>query len=101
MYNFLFWSHLAIVAQAFFIYRYSDFPVWAVSIGTIWYAFNDLVDYFVPILGSPHHTILPVEATTEGISHAVPGHDIAAASAVVLTIGITFLALMTRVKKAE
>ena len=102
MYNFLFWSHLAMVVQAFIIHRYSDFPVWAVLVAVLWYGFNDLVDYFVPIVGSPHHTLIPAESVEAGIVlHTSPAHEIAAAGAVVLTLAATFLALSTRVKKLE
>ncbi|MDY6764978.1 MAG: DUF1405 domain-containing protein [Halobacteria archaeon] len=101
MYNFLFWSHLAMVVEAFVLYRYSDFPVWAVGIATVWYGLNDVVDYFVPVVGDPHHTSIPAEITSTGISHNLPAHDIAAVGAVVLTTSATFLALSTRVKKLE
>ncbi|RBI63784.1 DUF1405 domain-containing protein [halophilic archaeon] len=106
MYAFLFCSHLAMVAEAFLIHRYSDFPVWAVFVAVVWYGFNDLVDYFVPLVGTPHHTTLPGQRLVEasdvvGFSHPSPTHEIAAAGAVVLTLAATFLALSTRVKKLE
>ncbi|MFC4550876.1 MULTISPECIES: DUF1405 domain-containing protein [Halorussus] len=101
MYNFLFWSHLGMVAEAFLIHRYSDFPVWAVAVAVVWYGFNDLVDYFVPLVGDPHHTTIPAEWTGEAYNHAVHAHDVAAAGAVVITLLATFLAMATRVKKLE
>ncbi|WP_132057781.1 DUF1405 domain-containing protein [Halorussus amylolyticus] len=101
MYNFLFWSHLGMVAEAFLIHRYSDFPVWAVGVAVVWYGFNDLVDYFVPIVGEPHHTTVPAEWTGAVYDHSLAAHDVAAAGAVVLTLAATFLALSTRVKKLE
>lgn len=102
MYNFLFWSHLAMVVEAFVIHRYSDFPVGAVFVAVVWYGLNDVVDYFVPVVGTPHHTLLPgQEALSNGFSHLSPTHEIAAAGAVVITIGATFLALATRVEKLE
>ncbi|GAA0226317.1 DUF1405 domain-containing protein [Haladaptatus pallidirubidus] len=102
MYAFLFVSHLAMVVEAFLIYRYSDFPVGAVFVAVVWYGFNDIVDYFVPIVGTPHHTALPAqEALAMGYSHPSPTHEIAAAGAVTLTLLATFLALSTRVKKLE
>jgi uncharacterized membrane protein YpjA len=104
MYNFLFWSHLGMVAEAFVIHRYSDFPVGAVLVAVVWYGFNDVVDYFIPIVGTPHHTTLPgqeVLETVQGFSHPSPTHEIAAAGAIVITLGATFLALATRVKKLE
>ena len=101
MYNFLFWSHLGMVAEAFLIHRYSDFSLRAVAVAVAWYAFNDLVDYFVPLVGDPHHTTVPSEWTGQDYSHALPGHEVAAAGAVAITLLATFLALATRVKKLE
>lgn len=102
MYNFLFWSHLGMVAEAFLIHRYSDFPVSAVLVAVVWYAGNDLVDYFVPVAGTPHHTLVPAQSVVEGtIRHVSPAHEFAAAGAVVLTVAATFLALATRIKKLE
>jgi len=96
MYAFLFISHLGMVIQAFLIHRYSDFPSRAILMAAIWYAFNDLVDYFVPIVGTPHHTLLPVEPVVNGtVQHVSPAHEIAAAGAVVLTILATILAVGT------
>ena len=66
MYAFLIISHLDMVVQAFLIHRYSDFPSRAILGAVIWYGFNDLVDYFVPIGGTPHHTLLPVQPGVNG-----------------------------------
>jgi uncharacterized membrane protein YpjA len=101
LYWFLVWSHLAMVAEAFLIHRYSDFPVRAVAVAVVWYAGNDLVDYFLPVLGGPHHTWIRAEATAAGIDHDLLAHDLAGAAAVLLTLAATFLALATRVKKLE
>jgi uncharacterized membrane protein YpjA len=103
MYNFLFWSHLGMVAEAFVIHRYSDFPVRAIFVALVWYGFNDVVDYFVPIVGTPHHTLLPAQVVgPDGwMTHPSPAHEIVAAGAVVITIAATFLALVTRVEKVE
>jgi uncharacterized membrane protein YpjA len=102
MYNFLFWSHLAMVVEAFVIYRFSNFPVRAVLVAVVWYGFNDLVDYFVPIVGTPHHTLIPAEPVVDqAVQHVSPAHELAAAGAVVLTLAATFLALSTRIKKLE
>jgi uncharacterized membrane protein YpjA len=102
MYNFLFWSHLAMVVEAFLLHRISDFPVRAVGLAVAWYGLNDLVDYFVPILGTPHHTLVPAEPIVEGVvRHVSPAHELAAAGAVTLTLAATFLALATRVRKLE
>jgi uncharacterized membrane protein YpjA len=102
MYNFLFWSHLAMVVEAFVIHRFADFPVRAVLVAVLWYGFNDLVDYFVPLVGTPHHTLVPAEPISNGVvQHVTPAHELAAAGAVVLTVAATFLALSTRVKLLE
>jgi uncharacterized membrane protein YpjA len=96
MYNFLFWSHLAMVVEAFLIYRYSDFRLPAVGVALAWYGFNDLVDYFVPIVGGPHHTLIPAEPVVNGVvQHVSPAHEIAAAGAVTLTVLATVLAVAT------
>lgn len=63
MFQFLFWSHLAMVVQAFVLHRITDFPVWAVGVALVWYASNLVVDYFIPVLEGPHgvhHTTIPV-----------------------------------------
>ena len=101
LYWFLVLSHLAMVAEAFLIHRYFDFPVWAVAVAATWYGFNDLVDYFVTVVGGPHHTYLRAEAVGSVLDHTLAAHDLAAAAAVVLTLLATFLALATRVKKLE
>jgi uncharacterized membrane protein YpjA len=100
MYAFLLGSHLMMVVEAFVIHRYSDFPVWAVAVAVAWYGLNDLVDYFVPVVGTPHHTLIPGQRVVDGaITHVSPQHELAAAGAVVLTLTATFLALATRVEK--
>ena len=101
LYSFLILSHLAMVAEAFLLHRYFDFPVWSVAVAAGWYGFNDLVDYFVPVVGGPHHTVLRAEYVGGAVDHGLAAHDLAAAAAVVLTLLATFLALATRVKKLE
>ncbi len=102
LYQFMFWSHLAMVAQAFVIHRYADFPVWAVVVAVVWYGLNDVVDYFVPVVGTPHHSALPgQQLAAAGLTHLSPNHELAAAAAVVLTLAATTLALATRVEKLE
>ena len=102
LYCFLFFSHLAMAVEGFVIHRYSDFSVWAVAIALLWYGFNDVVDYFVPIVGTTHHTQLPGQYVVDGvIQHVWPVHRVAAAGAVVLTMVITFLALTTRIEKLQ
>jgi uncharacterized membrane protein YpjA len=102
MFHFLFWSHLAMVLEGFVIYRYADFPVWAVALALLWYGFNDVVDYFVGLVGTPHHTFIPPQRVVDGVvEHVSPAHEIAAAGAIVLTLLAVFLSLATRVKKLE
>lgn len=102
MYLFLVCSHLAMVVQAFVLHRISDFPVRAVALAVAWYGLNDLVDYFVPVVGTPHHTWLVGQPIRDGLIQHVPViHQPAAAVAVSLTLTATFLALATRVKKLE
>ena len=96
MYAFLFVSHLGMVVQAFLVHRYSEFPGRAILVAVVWYGFNDLVDYFVPIVGTPHHTLLPVEPVVNGtVQHVSPAHEIAAAGAVVLTVLATVVTAKT------
>jgi uncharacterized membrane protein YpjA len=99
LYAFLFTSHLAMAVEAFVLHRIADFPVRAVAVAVVWYGLNDVVDYFVPIVGVPHHTYLPLrDGVYVGSSTVL---QIAAAGAVVLTLAATFLTLATRVKKLE
>lgn len=97
LYVFLIGSHGAMALQAFVIHRYAEFPVAAVAVATIWYGLNDLVDYFVPLIGEYHHTFLRAELRGGQIVHSVRAHDLAAAAAVTLTLAATFLALTTRI----
>jgi uncharacterized membrane protein YpjA len=101
MYNFLFWSHLAMVLQGFVLHRIGDFPVKAVAVAAGWYLFNDVVDYFVPIVGDPHHTWIPPQFVDGAIVHPSPAHEYTAAAAVTLTLLATALALATRRHKRE
>jgi uncharacterized membrane protein YpjA len=102
LYLFLVVSHLAMVVQAFVLHRISEFPVRAIAVAVAWYGFNDVVDYFVPIVGGPHHTSLPGQAVENGLLTHVPAiHTPAATVAVVLTLTATFLALSTRIKLLE
>lgn len=103
MYLFLLFSHLAMVLQAFVLHRISDFPIRAVAVAVLWYGLNDLVDYFVPVVGTPHHTLIPGQIVgADGfLTHPSEIHLLAAAGAVVLTLTATLLTLSTRVKKLE
>ena len=100
MYHFLFWSHLGMVVQALVIYRFADFPPWAVGLAVVWYGLDIVVDFLVPVVGEPHHTVLPVPRDTPMWGNAT-AIDVAAAGAFVLTIGATYLALTIRSKKLE
>ena len=104
LYVFLFVSHLGMVVEAFVLYRISGFPIRAVAVALAWYGLNDMVDYLVPVVATPHHTLVPGQAFLgrgQGFTHPSPTHEIAAAGAVALTFLAVFLALATRVKQLE
>ncbi|MFB6186220.1 MAG: DUF1405 domain-containing protein [Halobacteriaceae archaeon] len=101
LYIFLIFSHLAMVVQAFLIPTYAEFPIRAIAIATLWYGVNDLVDYFIPLVGNYHHTYLRAEIIDGVITHSVRAHELAAAMAITLTLISTFLALAVRVKKVQ
>jgi len=101
LYWFLILSHLAMMVEAFVIHRYARFSVGAVAVATVWYTFNDVVDYFWAVLDGPHHTILRAETVGGAVDHGLAAHDLAAACAVVLTVSAVFLALATRVAKGR
>ncbi|RZH68131.1 DUF1405 domain-containing protein [Natrinema altunense] len=100
MYHFLFWSHLSMVVQALVLHRISDFPVWAVAVAAVWYWSNLIVDYFVPVVGDPHHTIIPVERDAAMFLEA-DALGVIAAGEVTFVLLALFLALAIRVKKCE
>ena len=98
LYWFLILSHAAMAVEAFLIHRYATFSVGSVAVALAWYGFNDVVDYFWPVLEGPHHTWLRAEPfSSSGFDHSVLAHDLAAGWAVVLTFVAVFLALATRV----
>lgn len=102
MYAFLLVSHLGMVAQAFLIHRYSDFSIPAIAAALVWYSFDLMVDYFIPILGGPHHTALPfTESMAVELAGNTTAFQVAAWGAVALTIWIAFFALATRAEKAR
>jgi len=100
MYQFLFWSHLAMVVQAFILHRITDFPVWAVAVALAWYTSNLIVDYFIPIAGDLHHTAIPVPRN-EPMFLGADALGLIAAGEVTFTLLALFLALATRVKRCE
>ncbi|ARS90375.1 DUF1405 domain-containing protein [Natrarchaeobaculum aegyptiacum] len=103
MYQFLFWSHLAMVVQALVLHRITDFPIWAVAVALVWYTSNLLVDYFVPVLEGPHgvhHTTIPVPQD-EPMFLGADALGVVAAGEVTFTLLALFLALATRVKLCE
>lgn len=102
MYLFLLFSHLGMVAQAFLIHRYSEFSILAIAAALLWYSFDLMVDYFIPILGGPHHTALPfADPMAVELMGNATAFQVAAWGAVALTIWITFFALATRAEKAR
>ena len=100
MYHFLFWSHLAMVLEAFLIHRYSAFPTRAIGLAVGWYGLNDLVDYLVPVVGGPHHTWIPPQFVDGAVTHPAGPHALAGAAAIGLTLAATAIAVATRRRKA-
>ncbi|MFC4439209.1 MULTISPECIES: DUF1405 domain-containing protein [Natrialbaceae] len=100
MYQFLFWSHLGMVVQAYVLHRITDFPVWGVAVALVWYASNLLVDYHIPIVGDPHHTVIPVPRD-EPLFLGADALGVVAAGETTFVLLALFLALATRVKKCE
>ncbi|RYJ13622.1 DUF1405 domain-containing protein [Halogeometricum borinquense] len=97
---FLLVSHFGMGLQALVIYRYAEFTVPSVAVATLWFSFNDMVDYFLPLVGDYHHTYFGPRLVSAG-DHGTRAHDVAAASAVGLTILAAFLALAIRVRRLE
>lgn len=101
LWQFLFWSHLAMVVQALVLHRISEFPPWAVGVALLWYTVDLIVDYHVPVVGeTPHHTFIPVARSTE-LAFGATALDAIAAAATALTLFATFVALTIRSKKLE
>jgi uncharacterized membrane protein YpjA len=96
MRQFLIWSHAAMVLQAFVLHRIGTFGVRAVGVSTLWYTVDTVVDYFVPIRGTLHHTFLPTPRD-EPMFLGADALGVAAAGAVSLLILSLYLALATRV----
>ncbi|WP_254837969.1 DUF1405 domain-containing protein [Natronomonas marina] len=98
MRQFLIWSHAAMVVQAFLLHRIGDFRPWAVGVATLWYTVNATVDYFVPVLGDPHHTLIPLQRdTTVGLG--ADALSVAGAGAFLLLVVSVYLAMLTHVEK--
>ncbi|MFC7213777.1 DUF1405 domain-containing protein [Saliphagus sp. GCM10025334] len=100
MFHFLFWSHLAMVVQAFVLHRITDFPVWAIAVALAYYGVNLVLDYFVPVVGDLHHTAIPLERT-EPMYLGADALGIIGAGEVTVTLLALFLALATRAKLCE
>ena len=86
LWQFLIWSHAAMAVQAFLIPRYAEFPLWAAGATTGWYVLNDVLDYFVSVLGGPHHTWLNVLLVDGRIVRTGPAFELMAISAVSVTL---------------
>ena len=98
MRQFLIWSHAAMVLQAFLLHRIGDFRPRAVGLATLWYTANATVDYFVPVLGDPHHTIIPLPDDAQ-VGLGADALGVAGAGAFVLLIVAIYLAMLTRIEK--
>jgi len=95
LWQFLIWSHAAMVVQAFLVYRYAEFPLWAVAAATGWFAFNDAVDYFVPVFGDLHHTRITALYRNGVLDRSLLAFDQMAAAAVATTVLTAVLAVAT------
>jgi len=93
LWQFLIWSHLGMAIEAFLVTRYATFSLSAVSVGIGWYVFNDLLDYFVPILDGPHHTWLNVLLVDGEQATPSPAFELVAGCAVGLTVLAAVLSL--------
>jgi uncharacterized membrane protein YpjA len=92
---FLVVSHAAMALEAFLVQRYAAFPLWAVGAATGWFVLNDVLDYFVAVLGGPYHTWLNVLWVGGRIDRTLPAFEYMAASAVACTALAALLALRT------
>ena len=100
MRQFLIWSHAAMVLQAFVLHRIGSFRPGAVGVATLWYGVDTVVDYFVPIRGGLHHTVLPT-ARDEPAFLGADALGVAAAGAVALLVASVYLSLVTRIELRE
>jgi uncharacterized membrane protein YpjA len=97
---FLLVGHLGMALQALVIHRYATFTLPGVGAAVVWFGFNDIVDYFLPIVGDYHHTYFGPHLVSAG-NHDIVAHDVAGAAAVSLTLLATFLVLAIRVRRLE
>ena len=97
MRQFLIWSHAAMVLQAFILHRIGDFSPGGVAVATLWYGIDTTVDYFIPVRGDLHHTILPA-ARDESMFLGANALGVAAAGAVLLFVLSVYLAMATGVE---
>ncbi len=98
MRQFLIWSHLAMVMQAFIFHRIGAFSPAAIGVAALWYGVDTMVDYFVPIRGALHHTYLPVAHSEPSILGGT-ALGVAAAGAVGLYILALYLGFLTHIEK--
>lgn len=99
MWSTLFFTHLGMVVQAFVLHRIADFTIRGIAVAFVWYTVDLLVDYHIPVLGeTPHHTLIPVPRD-QPMGAGATALDAIAATAAVLTLVATFLALTIRVEK--
>ena len=98
MRQFLIWSHAVMVLQAFLLHRIADFRPRAVGVATVWYTVNATVDYFVPVLGDPHHTYIPLDRDAP-VFLGADALGVAGTGAFVLLVVSVYLALATHVEK--
>ena len=98
MRQFLIWSHAAMVLQAFLLHRIADFRPRAVGVATLWYTVNATVDCFVPVLGDPHHTYIPLDRAAP-VFLGADALGVAGAGAFVLLVISVYLTLATHVEK--
>lgn len=97
MYVVLVVSHLGMVLQAFVLHRITDFPVKAVGIAIVWYTVDLLMDYFIPVVGTPTYTSVPYRDAAPFFTTSVL--QVTAAGAVVLTVFPLFWMFATRITK--
>lgn len=93
LWQFLIWSHLGMVVQAFLIPRYAAFTRGAVVVGVGWYVLNDAFDYAITAFDGPHHTWLNVLWVDGELARPSPEFEMTAAFAIGLTILSAILAV--------